>query len=93
MGFRLPGQGAGRTGDIERFPWVRVLAIPDGYDVKSGVRTLRSGTIKEVIFGAEMPNSQRDSLKSVLEGCEVSFYEAIFSPNHLGVDIVQVAGD
>lgn len=71
---------------------VRLLAMPDGYGVKSGVRTLRSGTMKEVIFGAEMANSQRDSLRSVLEGCDVNFFEAIFSPNRLGVDIVQVAG-
>ncbi|WP_298449455.1 DUF2971 domain-containing protein [uncultured Marinobacter sp.] len=69
---------------------VRLLALPNGDDKRNGVRALRPSIIKQVIFGAEMPNTQRDSLRSALKGSDVSFYEAVFSPKELGVDIVPV---
>jgi len=69
---------------------VRLLALPNGDGVQNGVRALKPGTLKEVVFGAEMPNVQREALKKALKGRDVNFYEAVFSPNKLGIDILPV---
>lgn len=63
---------------------VRAIVFPDD-DKKLHVH--KKGLIKKVIFGAKMPQSQRQTIESIIGKHNVSYFESALSEDEIGLKI------
>lgn len=67
---------------------LRALALPRNGSETSGVRKLKHGRIKEVIFGSRMPQSQRITVERLLGSNRIEYKQSIFSDTALELDFL-----
>lgn len=67
---------------------LRILAWPHEGMGTSGIRKLKHGRIREVIFGAKMPQSNRITLERVLNSRAIEYKQSVFSKKALDLDFL-----